>query len=434
MTESSLDEYRQEATLDRAALEQLQRDKLARLLDLVRASNPFYRDKLATTDFDSNRDPLAKLPFTTRDELQQNQQQHPPFGTNLSQPIEQFTRFHQTSGTNGVPLCWPDTPRNWVWWKKCWMSIFDAAGVMCSDRVFFPFSFGPFVGFWSAFAGAEALGCLCIPGGGMTTTARLQTIIDTQATVICCTPTYAIRMAEVAAEAKIDISNANVKALIVAGEPGGSITATRRKIETAWNARVFDHAGMTEIGPWGYEHIDAPRDLHVFENEFIAEVIDSETGESTADGEPGELVLTNLGRVDSPLIRYRTGDQVVLDGGTIPGCAFRRAVGGIRGRIDDMLFIRGNNVFPSAIENILRGNEAIAEFRLRLKANGQMNDLEIEIEPHETAAATRQLSKNVEDAVRDALHFRPIVRVVSPGTLPRFEMKARRVVRESEQD
>ena len=195
---------------------------------------------------------------------------------------------------------------------KCWGIIYRAAGLTEHDRLVYPFSFGPFIGFWAAFEGASRLGNLCLAAGGMTTSARLRYMLDNRVTVVCCTPTYSLRLAEVAAGEGIDLASCPVRALIVAGEPGGGIPATRKKIEQSWGATLFDHAGMTEMGAWGFQCLEDPEGMYIIESEYIAEVIEPTTGEPVPEGETGELVLTNLGRVGSPLIRYRTGDQVRL--------------------------------------------------------------------------------------------------------------------------
>lgn len=426
-----------EETLPRPDLERLQRDRLAALLGAVRATNPFYQRKLANLDFDAARDPLTEVPLTTRAELQADQQQHPPFGSNLTYPLDRYTRFHQTSGSAGTPLRWLDTPESWEWWKKCWRIIFTASGVTPDDRVAYPFSFGPFIGFWSAFEAAASLGCLCLPAGGMSTGGRVRYMLDNEVTVVCCTPTYAQRLADVAAEEGLDLAGSPVRLLIVAGEPGGSIPAVRARLEQAWGARVVDHVGMTEMGAWGVEISPSPGDadagtvplLCVIESEFIPEVIDPESLAPVPDGEPGELVLTNLGRHGSPLIRYRTGDQVRLRRDLVlDGRHFACIEGGVLGRIDDMLVVRGNNVFPSSIENILRQFLDVVEFQIEVDESQALPELLLHIEPTPGADAG-ELARRVADAVRDQLHFRPIVRPAAPGSLPRFEMKARRVKR-----
>jgi phenylacetate-CoA ligase len=407
-----------------------QRRKLAALLDAVRAGNRFYQSRLPDAgEFDPLRDPLECLPFTTRDEIERDQLEHPPYGTNLTFALERYTRLHQTSGSTGAPLRWLDTPESWEWFKRCWSIGYDAAGVRAEDRIAFAFSFGPFIGFWSAFESAADRGHFCLTAGGMTTSARLRLLLENRATVVCCTPTYALRMAEVAAEERLDLAGSSVRLLIVAGEPGGSIPATRARIEQAWGARVIDHAGMTEMGAWGFEPADSPCGLHVTGSEFITEVVDPKTFAPLADGQVGELVLTNLGRTGSPLIRYRTGDLVrMVHGVDAAGRPYARCEGGILGRTDEMLVIRGNNVFPSMFEGILRAFTEVAEFRLRVDRSAALAELVIEVEP-QGAEAGADLGPRVERAVRDRLHFRPVVRVLPPGTLPRFEMKARRLVR-----
>lgn len=419
----------EDETLTPDALQRRQREKLARVLDEVRASNEFYQRHYRGVLFDALRDPMDKLPLTTRSEVEQDQQARPPFGTNLTYPLLHYRRFHQTSGTTGAPLRWLDTAESWDWWKHCWGIIYRAAGVMPGDRLVFPFSFGPFIGFWGAFESAVELGHLALPAGGMTTRARLTYLLENEVTFICCTPTYALRMAEVAAEHKLNLADSAVRGLIVAGEPGGHIDALRSRIEREFGARLFDHAGMTEIGPWGFECREDPSGMHVIESEFIAEVLDPDSLRPVPDAEIGELVLTNLGRIGSPLIRYRTGDLVRLRRGCCAcGRWFARLEGGVLGRTDEMLLIRGNNVFPSVIEGILREFPAVAEFRLELAEAGPMAELDIVVELADGTDA-RAVTDAIVDVVRNRLHFKPRIAVAPPGALPRFEMKAKRIVR-----
>src|SRR5437762_8788693 len=195
-------------------------DRLAAKLPELIDANPFYRAKLPKA-----ARALGELPFTTKTELSDDQATHPPFGTNLTYPIERYVRLHQTSGTTGRPLRFLDTPESWEWWRECWDPIYRAAGVTASDRIFFAFSFGPFVGFWSAFAGAERLGALCLTGGAMSTTERVAAIVAAEATVLLCTPTYALRLAEAAREEGVDLARSALRVSIHAGEPGASIPA-----------------------------------------------------------------------------------------------------------------------------------------------------------------------------------------------------------------
>jgi phenylacetate-CoA ligase len=414
------------------------------LLREILPRNRFYARKYADLDlrredFRSPED-LRRLPFTTKAELVADQQEHPPYGHILTYPLERYSRMHQTSGTSsGRPLCWFDTRESWEFILDCWRISFPYMGLTPRDRLFFPFSFGPFIGFWSAFEAASREGLLCLPGGGMTSTARLRFLMEHEVTVVCCTPTYALHLAELAAQEGIDLAGSTVRALIVAGEPGGAIPATRQRIESVWGARVFDHYGMTEVGPVAVECVDTPRTMAVIEPQHIAEVIQPNGSEPVPAGQIGELVLTNLCRWGSPMIRYRTGDLV-----RVPSSEFRVPrvqnselgtrnselwlEGGIVGRTDDMIHLRGNNLYPAAIEAVVRRFPEVAEFRVVVDQSGPLADLRIEIEPVAGAAAVG-LAEVVSRAIRDELLFRVEVAAVPPGTLPRFELKARRVLR-----
>jgi phenylacetate-CoA ligase len=378
---------------------------LAALLDQIVPANRFYARKL---------DAQPSLPslFTIKQELIDDQSAHPPFGTNLTYPLERYTRFCQTSGTSGQPLRWLDTNESWSWMLGNWDRVFQAAGVTARDHIFFAFSFGPFLGFWTAFEAATRMGALAIPGGGMRSSVRLRTILETHATVLCCTPTYAIRLAESAAEEKISLEASSVRLILVAGEPGGSIPSTRAHIEKLWpGARVIDHHGMTETGPVSYGCPLRPGVLHVIESSYIAEVIDS------------ELILTNLGRIGSPLIRYRTGDLVkAVRGSCACGSDDLALEGGILGRTDDMVVVRGVNIFPTAVEQVLRA-EGITEYRVEIRTERALTQLHIQVEGESLAAP------HIEAALNSAFSLRIPVSSVPIGSLPRFEAKAKRWIR-----
>jgi phenylacetate-CoA ligase len=413
---------------------------LRRLLGEIDGGNPFQRRKLADANLEAGRirslDDLRRIPCTSKAEIVADQAANPPYGTNLTYPIERYSRLHQTSGTTGEPIRWLDTPESWQWFLDCWAEIFEIAGLRRDDRLAFPFSFGPFVGFWAAFEGAARLGNMCLPGGGMSSEARLRFIDENRATIICCTPTYALRLAEVAADQGIDLAGGPVRALIVAGEPGGSIAATRSAIERAWGARVLDHWGMTEIGALAVECEAQPGGMHVLETQCIAEIVDPQTLEPVEPGTQGELVVTNPGRIGSPLLRYRTGDLVKADVRPCPcGRELLRLDGGILGRADEMIIIRGNNVFPSSIEAVVRLFEDVAEYRVEVRTVRSMPHLRIEIEPAPSAASPDQAARLVESvgrAVKDRLNFTAEIAAVPTGSLPRYDLKGRRFVRVDE--
>jgi phenylacetate-CoA ligase len=416
----------QDTFLARPALAALQREKLRALLAEVLPRNRFYADKFASfripADPSCLPDDLGRLPFTTKAELLAEQERDPPYGRVLTYPPDQYTRLHQTSGTAGRPLCWLDTAESWAWMLACWDAIYETLGLGNQERLFFGFSFGPFLGFWTAFEAAARRGWFCLPGGGLSSAARLRLVRDHGATIALCTPTYALRLAEVAREEGIALRAGSVKVLIVAGEPGGGIPATRRRIEDAWGARLFDHYGLTETGPVAVECPENPAGLHILETEYIAEVIEPAGERPVPPGEPGELVLTNLGRAGSPLIRYRTGDLVRADPKPCPcGRSLLRLEGGVLGRADDMIHLRGNNLYPGALEAVIRRFAEVAEYRVEVDQTGPLAELRVEVE------APGDVAERVGRAIQDELLFRAEVVAVPPGSLPRFDMKAKRV-------
>jgi phenylacetate-CoA ligase len=423
---------------DRTVIAAGQLEQLQALVAELFPANAFYTRKLqasgVTFDIASLEDFSRRFPFTTKAELVADQLAHPPFGTNLTYPLARYTRFHQTSATSGVPLRWLDTPESWEAMAESWLEIFCAAGVTAADRVLFAFSFGPFIGFWLAFDAAARLGCLCLPGGALSSAARVRLLRDNQATVLCCTPTYALRLAEVAAAEKIETRSLGVKTIVVAGEPGGSIPATRAKLEALWpGARIFDHHGMTEVGPVTYECPQRPGVLHVIESAYYAEVIDPASGRPA---QSGELILTTLGRTGSPLLRYRTGDLVKLgtrnsELGTPCTCGRHSLTlaGGILGRVDDMVIVRGVNVYPSAVEEIIRRFPDVVEYNVHVSTRAALAELRVEIEPSDFCRDGDGLAARVRQALESAFSLRVPVEAVAPGALPRFEMKARRWLR-----
>lgn len=425
-----MDQTIEDIWADRGQIQDIQSRRLRELLEAIVPRNRFYTDKFANAEVDVTRiqtlEDLRQLPVTTKQELNDSQIQQPPYGANLSYPSTKYSRLHQTSGTTGRPMRWMDTKESWNWIMECWRQIYLLAGITEYDRLFFPFSFGPFIGFWAAFEGATRQGNFVIAGGGMSTEIRLQAMLENEATVVCCTPTYALRMAEVADAEGIDLKESSVRMLIVAGEPGGAIPATRSRMQSAWDAEIIDHWGMTEIGSLGTESADRPGGMYLLETEMIAEIVDPESLEPVAPGEVGELLITNLGRIGSPLIRYRTRDLVRASVDEDPtGRQLTWLSGGILGRSDDMVTIRGNNVFPSSVEAVLREIDEVAEFRIDVKTVRSMHELCITVEP-KTEDTSETLHEEVKNALRRRLGFACSVHLAKPGELPRFELKGRR--------
>jgi phenylacetate-CoA ligase len=404
--------------MPRKALEDLQLARLNELLQVALRSNPLYREKLAGVKLPlPSLDAFGKLPFTSKEELAVTGSDP----VNLTWPRDKYVRYHETSGTRGKPLAVYDTADDWEWWIDCWQFVLDAAEVTERDRAVLTFSFGPFIGFWSARDALAARGTLVIPGGGMSSLARLDLIRRTSATVLLCTPTYAIHLADAAQEHRLALAENSIQKIIVAGEPGGSVASVRRRIESAWGADVIDHSGASEVGPWGYGD-EQGRGLHVLESQFIAEFLSVEHGTPAQGGELAHLILTPLGRYGQPVIRYRTGDLVRP---TWPEGERNRFVllrGGVLGRADDMMIVRGVNIFPSSIEQILRSFPEVVEYRMTVCKRGEMDEVVVEVEDRLGDPQRIAAELNLK------LGLKVTVKQVELMTLPRFEGKAKRFI------
>ena len=417
-------------TLSSVKLRELQDERLRSLIAEL-TTNQFYQEKSRSAGFDLARidraDDLRLLPFTTKQELVAEQIERPPFGKLLTYPLSHYRYFHQTSGTTGRPLKCLDTAESWDWWMRCWGYVYCAAGVTSDDIVFCAFSFGPYISHWTAISGASHIGAMCISGGGMNSEQRLQCLIDNHATVIVCTPTYALHLGEVARGLGIDLPSSAIRIGIYAGEPGASLPNVKRAIEAAWGATCFDHAGATEAGAWSFDCEAQTGAIHLNEAEFIFEVIDPRSGKPIGEGQRGELVITNLGRAAMPVLRYRTGDLVEL---TTDPCAcgrgFARIKGGVVGRADDMIIVRGVNLYPSAIDDLIRSLPNISEYEVNIRRVAGMDDLSIRIE---TATSFDDTARSLTHAFRTQYSIRVSVEQAAKGSLPRYEFKSRRFKR-----
>jgi phenylacetate-CoA ligase len=321
-----------------------------------------------------------------------------------------------------------DRKEDWAWWIRTWQKVLDAAELQSGEVVFMAFSFGPFIGFWSANDACLARGCRTVPGGGLSTAARMDLIQAAKCTVLFTTPSYALHLAEEAKQRGLEPSRLGIRKVIVAGEPGGSIASIRSRIETLYDARLIDHAGATEIGPWGIGSNDG-RALEVIESEFIAEflpILQDESPPSDTQLEASqplvELVLTSLGRAGVPALRYRTGDLVRPTYDKNETGRNVRLEGGVVGRVDQMLTIRGVNVIPSSIEAILRSIPSISEYRLIAYREGERDQLRIEVED------TEHDSSRVVDLMNRRLGLRVEVVCVESGSLLRSVDKAKRFI------
>ena len=425
-------DYRGLRSSSRAQLRAWQDERLRSLLSEL-ATNQFYQEKFGFAGIKMTEargvSDLNGLPFTTKSELAAEQLKHPPYGRLLTYPLARYRYLHQTSGTTGRPLRWLDTAEDWETFMRCWAEVYRGAGVTENDLVFCAFSFGPYVSHWMGIEGARYIGALALSGGGMSSEQRLRAILDNRCTALVCTPTYALHLAEVAASLGLDLHSSDIRVTIHAGEPGASVPNVRRRIEEAWGARCFDHAGATEVGPWAFDCQAEDGAIHLNETEFIFEVIDPQTCKAVEEGVRGELVITTLGRPGMPVLRYRTGDLVDLT--TEPcecGRKLARIKGGVLGRADDMLSIRGVNVYPSAIDDLIRAAPSIIEYEVEIRRVSEMDDLLLKVEIGEQHTFS-EVEQAIMAAFRAQLNIRVSVIQAAPGSLPRYEFKARRYKR-----
>ena len=426
-------------TLAKDRLRALQTEKLRRAVQRAWNESPFHRRLYesagVTPDQIRTFDDIRRLPFMTREDWMACQADMPLFGDLVTRPREQAIRYHLTSGTSGrQPLRVLDSRKDWSWIGEMWCYGFWGFGIRPRDTVFFAFSYGSFIGFWGAHYCCEKIGCLVLPSGNMTTEARVKQIVEMSATVVCATPTYALRMAQVAQSLGIDLAkDSAVERVIVSGEPAGSIPATKRLIEEMWGAKCGDTAGMTEIGTiMIFECEHQPGGTHIIEDHFVEEVLNPETGEPAPYGERGERVVTSFGRGFIPLIRYRTKDLVEKIPHTSCACGRTGDIyrGGILGRVDDMKLIRGTNVYPRAVEAIVREYSEIEEFQIVVtREDGIRDEITVQCELAEGDRArwdglSPRLAKDLADN-HEGLRFN--LTLAEPGTLPRFELKAKRL-------
>lgn len=427
-------------TLPREELQTLQLFKLRRMCEWAYANAPFHRRKFDEAGFQPEQlktlDDIRRIPFMTREEWMESIFETPMFGDLTTTDHNHAIRYHLTSGTSGrTPIRVLDGTKDWDWIAEMWCYGLWGFGVRPEDSVYFAFGYGSFIGFWGAHYCCEKIGALVIPGGAQTSEARVKQILEMEVTTVCSTPTYALTLWQKAREMGIDLAKeSKVNKLICSGEPAGSIPAVKRQLEEAWGAKCGDTAGMTELGTiMIFECSHQPGGTHIIEDNYIEEVLNPATGEPVGYGELGERVVTSFGRGFIPVIRYRTKDMVLKVPASICTCGRTWDIydGGIRGRWDDMKLIRGTNVYPRAVEAIVREYAAIDEFQIYIWRKDNLTDeitIKVEVKPgfeSEWETLHRSLSKDLANS-HEGLRFN--IERVDYGVLPHFELKAKRLV------
>jgi phenylacetate-CoA ligase len=415
-------------------LRSLQAERLREQVAHAYANSPFYRRKLDAAGVKPAEirtlDDLARLPFTTKDELKQDQAEHPLWGTLLAVPFEQCLRLHMTSATTGRPLAFLDTQQDWYGFYHSYARSLWAFGVRPADMVMAAFSYGPWIGYWSGFHAAQDLGCLVFPAGGLSTDQRIDALLAYPITVLGCTPSYALFLAEQAQRKGIDLARqTKIRITWHTGEPGASIPPTKARIEAAFGAQAFDLPGLTEIAAWGFE-CDARAGLtHVHEDYCYPEVLD-EHERPVGPGERGELVFTSLYRRAMPLLRYRTRDVVQRADRPCPcGRTLVAFAGGVLARLDDMKKVRGIIVYPGRVEEIVRGHRGVDEFQIVFRRLEGLDDILVRIDPAPSVVSgeRQSLQRALAEDLQLGLGIRVSVELTEPGGLPRWDHKAKRV-------
>lgn len=422
-------------TLPPEKLAALQLKKFQRALAYAHAYSPFYRRKLDRAGVHPSQirsyEDVLKIPTTTKSELQAAQTEGDGiYGSLCCLPWEEIAVYHQTSGTTGHPIRQADSRRDWEWWAECWATLLWAQGFRPSDRVIIPFSYGVFVAFWAGHYACEKIGCEVIPAGGLSSETRIDKMRELKASAIMCTPTYALHLAEVAKTMGLNpAEELCVEKIVCAGEPGALIPATKERIESEWGAKVFDHAGATEAGAWGFECAAQSGGLHVNEAFFLVELLHPQTKEPIPPGEIGELVITPLDRQAQPVIRFELRDRAVWSNKLCPcGRSYRLLEGGLRGRSDQLVKVRGVLFSPTTVESVVRQFENLGnEYQVIIERERELDKVTVQVELlSETSSA--QLHTELEKQLRIATGLSCQVELKPLGTLPRYEVKAKRFI------
>ncbi len=422
-------------TLDQEKIQRLQLEKFKKIFRWAYDHSKFHRglyEKAGVTpeDIKTLKD-IRRVPTVEKSMMRGIQRKDPfPYGDALCVPLEDVTEFHQTSGTTGQPVYQPDTWQDWEWWSESWAYILWAQGYRPKDRIFFPFGYNVFIAFWTAHYGAEKIGAEVVPGGVLDTQARILKIQELKCTAMMATPTYVLGMAETAKSMGIDPRSLSIRRITCAGEPGASIPATKKRMEEAWNAKVFDHAGATEIGAWSFECEAQSGGLHVNEALFLVEIQDPQTGEYIEEpGRRGKMIITALDRQAQPCIRFDSKD--LIEWAPEPcscGRTFRMIKGGVVGRADDITKVKGVLLAPSAIEEVVRGIDGLAdEFEVIVDKVGDIDRITLKVEIIKGREGER---KRIETQLKDQLRLKTNLgynlEFHKYGSLPRYSVKAKR--------
>ena len=421
-------------TLSRESLRELQLRKFQAIAAWSYEHSPFYKRLfkqagLEPGDIKTWAD-VRRVPRVDKGSLKDAQAEGPfPYGSRLCVPLEQVSEFRQTSGTTGTPVYQADSWADWEWWAEAWCHILWAQGYRARDRVFIPFGYNIFVAFWAGHYAAEKLGCEVVPGGVLDTGARIMKMQELKCNSFGATPTYVLGMADTARKMGIDPRSIGIQRITCAGEPGASISTTKKRIEDAWGAKVYDHIGATEIGAWSYS-CTFQKGLHVNEAFFLVEIEDIDTGEIIdTPGKNGKMVITALDRMAKPCIRFDSKDVIRwADYDCDCGRTFRSIDGGVVGRADDITKVKGVLLAPTAIEEVVRSFMELGdEYEVVVSKKGDIDEiiLKIEIMPG-FEKKEPDILKRLKDQLRVKTNLGYKMEIHPYESLPRYALKAKR--------
>ena len=423
-------------TLALEELKALQLKKFKKITAWAYERSPFYRklyDEAGVHPEDiRTHEDVRRIPKVEKGMLRGAQCKAPfPYGDLLCVPLDDVTEYRQTSGTTGQPVYQADTWQDWEWWAESWSTILWAQGYRPTDRILLPFGYNVFVAFWAAHYAAEKVGCEIVPGGVLDTQARILKIQEIKANALMATPTYILGMAETAREKMgIDPTELGIRRITCAGEPGASIPSTKKRLQEAWGAQVFDHAGATEIGAWSFECAHQSGGMHVNEALFLVEIEDIQTGEIIdTPGRRGKMIITALDRIGQPCIRFDSKDVIEWDDQPCPcGRTFRMIKGGVIGRADDITKVKGVLLSPAAIEEVVRGIEGLGdEYEVIVDKLGDIDRIKLKVE---LLGGYQDQKPRIEALLKDQLRVKTnlgyMLEFYDQGRLPRYEVKARR--------
>jgi phenylacetate-CoA ligase len=418
--------------MEPAVRDRLVLEKLRAQVDYAWERSPFYRQLWSDADLSPHdlRDlaDLARFPFVTKQALRDDQAAHPPYGSNVSCHPSEIARIHGSSGTTGRPTLFVLSRDDWSRIAAAHARIMWSFGLRADDTLFIGSYFSLYLGSWGALAGAEVLGARVLPfGAGVPgqTERALELIDAVRPTAFYGTPSYALHLARAAAAAGLDPAGLGFRVMLFSGEPGAGIPATKKRIEETFGASCIDTGSMAEMTPWMTNaECSERRGMHLWDDLVYTEIVDPADGQPIGGDGEGVPVYTHLERTSQPMIRLYSGDLTSVTSEPCPcGRTYRRLPKGVYGRVDDMLIVRGVNVYPSAIEDALAHVAGVgSEYRIVLDRPRELDVMTLLIEAADETAAAR-----VTDAVKRATGVTPVVEVVPPASLPTTEFKSRRV-------